>query len=206
MTTDAGLSVRAYARHRGVSHTAVQRAIARGRLSRSLGKNAAGEWRIVDVALADREFDANGDLTRAPSVIKEREAARIAGGTPPVPPVPPVPSDDESVEEPPPDGDPGSVPAGKMTLAEAAAQEKAWRARLAELQYREKTGELVDARAVEMKTVEVFTRCRTKLLGVPSKLKTRLPHLSPADLRAIDAEMRAALEELATPDRAEGAA
>lgn len=203
MTTDAGLSVRAYARHRGVSHTAVQRAIARGRLSRCLGKNAAGEWRIVDVALADQEFDANGDLTRAPAAIKEREAARHAGGTPPVPP---VPEGDDTAEDPPPAGDPGSVPTGKLTLAEAAAEEKAWRARLAELQYREKTGELVDARAVEMKTVEVFTRCRTKLLGVPSKLKTRLPHLSPADLRAIDAEMRAALEELATPDRAEGAA
>lgn len=205
MATDEGLSVRAYARHRGVSHTAVQRAIARGRLSRSLGKNAAGEWRIVNVELADQEFDANGDLTRAPAVIKEREAARHTGGTPPVPPVPPAP-DSDNEDEPSTDGDPGSVPTGTMTLAEAAAQEKAWKARLAELQYREKTGELVDARAVEMKTVEVFTRCRTKLLGVPSKLKTRLPHLTPADLRAIDAELRAALEELATPDQAQGAA
>lgn len=199
MSAAKSLSVRAYARHRGVSHTAVQRAIKSQRLVRSLGRNAAGEWQIVDVALADQEWDANSDLTRAPAVIKEREAARPASGTEPVPPVPPVPPPADAV-------DPGSVPSGELTLSAAAAQEKAWKARLAELQYREKTGELVDARAVEMKMVEVFTRCRTKLLGIPSKLKTRLPHLTPADLRAVDAEIRQALEELAAPDEAKGAA
>ena len=199
MTAANSLSVRAYARHRGVSHTAVQRAIKSQRLVRSLGRNAAGEWQIVDVALADQEWDANGDLTRAPAAIKEREAARPASGTEAVPPVPPVPPPADAV-------DPGSVPSGELTLSAAAAQEKAWKARLAELQYREKTGELVDARAVEMKMVEVFTRCRTKLLGIPSKLKTRSPHLTPADLRAVDAEIRQALEELAAPDEAKGAA
>jgi hypothetical protein len=48
----AALSQRAYAAHRGVSHTAVQKAIASGRIS------TLADGRI-DPAVADREWDAN---------------------------------------------------------------------------------------------------------------------------------------------------
>jgi phage terminase Nu1 subunit (DNA packaging protein) len=87
--------------------------------------------------------------------------------------------------------------AGKMSLLDASALEKEWKAKLAELDYQERIGQLIDARQVEAKTVEVFTRCRTKLLGVPSKAKTAIPTLTRADLAALDRLIREALEELA---------
>lgn len=193
--TDSGLSQRAFARHLGVSHIAVQRAIVTGRLARSVAKDAAGRWRIVDVALGEQEWTANGDMSRAPAAIKQRESDRRSGGTVDVPVGATV---DVDVL--------GTVPGGTLSLADATAQEKAWKARLAELQYREKSGALVDGRQVELKMVEVFTRCRTKLLGVPAKLKTSCPELTRAQLMAIDAAIRQACDELAVADVSEGAA
>jgi hypothetical protein len=56
--TSPGLSLRAYARHRGVSAPAVLRAIRRGSLKASLVRDAEGHTRIADVALADSEWPA----------------------------------------------------------------------------------------------------------------------------------------------------
>ena len=38
---------------------------------------------------------------------------------------------------------------------------------------------------------------RTAMLAIPSRTGARLPHMTPADVAAIDAEVRAALTELA---------
>src|SRR3954470_4357597 len=67
------LSVRAYARHRGSSHQAVLRAIARGRLSAAL-TTVDGVTKIADVALADQEWAATTDLSKAPDAVKVRAA------------------------------------------------------------------------------------------------------------------------------------
>lgn len=187
MLNDSGISVRAYARHRGVTHRAVQNAITKGRLVGSVGRGSRGPT-IVDVILADHEWDRNTDLTRAPVRTKVREDARCRGGDMVSPPV----ADIQDAL--------GSVPHGKLSIADATAEEKAWKARLSELTYREKSGALVDAREVELRTANVFTRCRTKLLGVPSKLRMALPALSRTDLLVIDATIRQALEEIALPD------
>jgi hypothetical protein len=52
-------SLRAYARHRGVSLAAVQGAIDAGRLRESVIRDEHGTRKIGDVALADREWQAN---------------------------------------------------------------------------------------------------------------------------------------------------
>src|SRR4051794_30803735 len=70
------LSVRAYARHRGSSHQAVLRAIARGRLSASL-TTIDGVTKIADVALADQEWAATTDLSKAPDAVKVRAATAL---------------------------------------------------------------------------------------------------------------------------------
>ena len=49
----------------------------------------------------------------------------------------------------------------------------------------------------------VVTRTRAALLGVPSKVKQQLPHLSTKDVVAIGKIIRAALSELANVDGAE---
>lgn len=57
-------SLRAYARHRGVTLHAVQAAIDSGRLCESVTRDAHGVRKIADVELADREWAAN-TLARA---------------------------------------------------------------------------------------------------------------------------------------------
>lgn len=52
-------SLRAYAKHRGVSLAAVQTAIDAGRLRESVTRDEHGTRKIADVELADREWRAN---------------------------------------------------------------------------------------------------------------------------------------------------
>lgn len=58
----SGMSVRAYAKHRKVTHRAVQKAIATGRLKDSIGYRG-GKPYIKDVTLADREWRENASRT-----------------------------------------------------------------------------------------------------------------------------------------------
>lgn len=55
-----GCSLRAFARKIGKSHTAVEKAIASGRLSESIGHDAKGRPRILDVQQAVREWEGRG--------------------------------------------------------------------------------------------------------------------------------------------------
>jgi phage terminase Nu1 subunit (DNA packaging protein) len=59
------------------------------------------------------------------------------------------------------------------------------------------SGELVEAAVVQAKWVATMTRLRAALLAVPARVQQTSPHLSAADIAAIDAEIRAALTELA---------
>jgi phage terminase Nu1 subunit (DNA packaging protein) len=56
------------------------------------------------------------------------------------------------------------------------------------------SGALVDAEPVQAEWAGVLTRLRGRLLAIPS----RLSYLSRRDLELVDAELRAALEELAS--------
>lgn len=81
---------------------------------------------------------------------------------------------------------------------DAHARQRTALAELAELQLEERRGRLVDAQVMHAKLTDVFARCRTKLLGLPSKAKLGLPHLTHGDVLALDAMVREALEDLAT--------
>src|SRR5690349_19377730 len=69
-------SVRAYAKHRGVRHSAVQRAIEVGRLSRSVARDAKGRPSITDVTEADREWEATTRDNRVPLTV---QAQKVVG-------------------------------------------------------------------------------------------------------------------------------
>jgi phage terminase Nu1 subunit (DNA packaging protein) len=84
------------------------------------------------------------------------------------------------------------------SLAEANRQEKLWKAKLAELKYKREAGELLPAHDVESRLTSVFTECKTKLLGVPSRARQALPHLSAADITELERLVREALEGLAS--------
>lgn len=76
--TGAPLSLRDYAAHRGVSHVAVSKAIAAGRLAESVVYVQRGKKRspkIADVELADREWDSNTDTRRQAPEVRAPEQA-----------------------------------------------------------------------------------------------------------------------------------
>jgi len=156
-----------------------------------------GSAKIADPDLADREWAANTDLSRASDAVKARAA-----------------SEPTTLLEPQAHGGalkrtiaPAVDGATADSIAASSAQEKHWRAKLTELKYKQASGELVNAQEVQTQLVDVFTTCRTKLLGIPSKAKLALPHLTHADIVTLDTLVRESLEELVPPaDAATGAA
>jgi len=88
---------------------------------------------------------------------------------------------------------------GALNLVQERANKERWQASLAEQTYAARAGELVNAREVEGRLVEMITRCRTKLLGLPSRIKMALPELTHAQILAIDKRVREDLEDLTVP-------
>lgn len=171
----APLSLRAYARHRGVSPEAVSKAVQVGRLRASVTR-VRGAPKIRDAELADREWAATTDLTRATADIARR-------GERPASPAPSAGGEASAGED--------------LVLSEELAREKYWKANIAELEFRERKGELVEAKDVAKKLADIFAICRGKLLGIPTRLRQSLPHLSVQDVAKAEELLREALEDLA---------
>jgi phage terminase Nu1 subunit (DNA packaging protein) len=70
-------------------------------------------------------------------------------------------------------------------------------ARKVELLNRRTAGALVPRRAVEIRYATLVVTCKTKIRGVPSRIKQRIPHLTLAELGIIAELLDEALEELA---------
>jgi hypothetical protein len=162
------VSLREYARHRGVSHEAVRRAIGNGRLSGSVVQ-VNGKPKIRDLATADTEWHAN---TRANIATMGQPLATGGRAAP-------------------------SARAGVPDLQESRARLEAARADLAELELAERRRDLVPASELTAKYVDVVTAAKTKLLGLSGRIKQRLPHVVDVDIRVIDDLVREALEGLA---------
>jgi hypothetical protein len=186
------MTLTAYAKRRGVSAMTVSRAVKKGRLRASVVRDENGDPKIGDPDLADREWESNTDYTDAPQRAPNTPPS-AAVQPPPVPTFskPPDPADDEP-------RDPPEVQPSDATIATSAAREKHWKAKLAELKYREEAGELIPAADVERRLIETFTSSKTKLLGVPSRARQALPHLSVADIGVLEGLVREALEDLAS--------
>ncbi len=69
---------------------------------------------------------------------------------------------------------------------------------IAELKAARQRGSLLDAEAVQSEWSAILRGVRAAMLAVPSRVAQRLPHLSPHDVREIDAEVRAVLTEIGT--------
>ncbi len=92
------------------------------------------------------------------------------------------------------DGDSPSLRASRARRENALAH-------LAEIELAEREGKLVDAQAIQSKIVTVFTNCRNRLLGIPSKLKQRRPEMTLEQIRIVDDCIRETLEELAEGEK-----
>ena len=81
-------------------------------------------------------------------------------------------------------------------LAAATVRERIARAEKFELETDRARRLLVSSAEVQLRWSARVVAARTKLLGLPSRAKQRLPHLTAADLATLDKLIREALEEL----------
>jgi hypothetical protein len=163
------LSLRSYAKHRGVSLTAVQKAIHSGRI-------ATTPEGMIDSDRADTEWKA-----------KTRPGQRQTK------PAPPAVREPERAEAP---------IAGGLDYFRARAVRENYLARLAKIEFEEKTAKLISRDEVQ---VAAFTKGRTardNLLNIPDRLAAMLAAESDADKvhQILTAEIRKALDELAGAD------
>ncbi len=184
------LSLRAYAIRRkaaglpGGSAEAVSKAIAERRLKKSVVR-VNGQPKIADAELADREWEANTQPRADLSPRRRQRAQAEAEG-----------EEDVAVADAP------NYWVSRALREAAAARREAALADLAELDVRQRRGELVEASEVESHFVDVVTAAKTRLLGVASRAKAELPHIATEDIDAIENLIREALEELASEDEA----
>lgn len=158
------LSLRGYAKHRGVSHAAVQKAIGSGRIT----VNADG---LIDSAQADAEWNANTRpgqrrSKQAPVVVREPAEAPASAG---------------------------------LDYFRARAIRENYLARLAKIEFEEKTAKLISRDEVQ---VAAFTKARTvrdNLFNIPDRLAATLAAEADADKvhQMLTTEIRKALDELA---------
>lgn len=174
----APLSLRAYARRRGVSPEAVSKAIMSGRL-RACVVQVNGQPKIGDAEIADREWEANTQ----PRIDYPPPTAVRQG------------ADDEERE-----GLPPGVPPYDISRAVRefhAARREGALADVAEIERDEKRDELVPVDEARAYMIEKFTIVKTKILGVPSAVGQKLPHLALEVMPVVDSLLRSVLEELA---------
>ena len=178
-----GLSIRAYAQHRGVSHTAVAKAIKAGRIS----KEPDGS---IDPAKADAQWARNTLPSQNLNTSVSKPAPKVA--TPPVS----TPVATGSSRELPPPLETGRISAPDYQTSRAIRE--AYAARLAKLEYEERTGKLISSDEVEMRTFNLARRLRDRMQTIPRRLAAALA--AEQDPRVIeqrlDDEIRQALEEL----------
>ncbi len=191
----AGLTLRGYARRRRVSHTAVQKALASGRIT--LGADGR-----IDPDVADRQWAASTDLSKPrnsvtgdPGSRSRSSAARRRA---------PATSGVAAAE-----GGAQAVPGERVAASyrESLAAREAYRARLAKLDFEERTGKLVSADEVRAATFRVARATRDQIMGVPARLAPLVAAVSePLEvqrlleeaLRDVCAELSHAVKAMAT--------
>lgn len=196
------MSLTEYAKRRGVSAVAVSKAVARGRLSASVARDERGQPKIADPELADREWE---ERTRKRVDMPPRAVIATPRTVPPQRDESADDSDgwDDSeaiaANEAPDSGLPGNIPPYHRSQAVKAyhsARKEAAAADIAEIDLAERRGQLVDAAGARQDVENAYTLVRTRLLGVPSQVAQRLPHLAGEVVPVVDALLREALEEL----------
>lgn len=198
-----GLSLREFGSQIGVTGEAVRKAIASGKIPREcVGEKTLRSGKKQPVILhPDRAADHWG-RNRDPNQVRDKSVlsagaqrmwARRRG------------EDDlegEDLDQPPPSRGTGLTAGGSLPdINESKRREAAAKAQMAVLDLKERQGELVDARQVEAKLVQMIATAKTRLLAVPSKAKARIPTLTVDDIEAIEELITEALEELAAGGR-----
>ena len=160
-----GMNASAYARHRGVSHVAVLKALKAGRIA----KETDG---TIDPVKADALWNKNT------SPAQQRKASK-------------QPAVERPVETP-------AVSNGP-SYAQSRAIKEAYNARLAKLEYEEKSGILVRTDTVKVSWFNVLRVLRDRTLNLPDRLAPILAaEMDPKQVRELlDTELRQILNDVA---------
>lgn len=183
MAEPGRIGIRAYSRHRGCTHHAVQKAISGGRLTEHSERNAGGSFvrnekghAQIDPKAADLEWRANTDETQQrenhrtaePKGEKTAAAATPAGGATLFPDAAGAGGPAETTTP------PGEQLRRAPTLASAQAVRTTYLAQIAKLEYEERLGALVRADGVRVEAFRVARQVRDKLLGMPDRIAAEL--------------------------------
>ena len=188
------MSLRAYARHRGVSLRAVQKALASGRIS------ARKDGRVdADVA------DANWERNTAP---RPRPAPKPANRAPLKEVAPPALPQSARHHADPPRREPTEPPRLESGLeySKARAVRESYLARLAKIDFEERTEKLVSRDEMQVAAFSRFRMFRDGMLNIPDRLAAVLAaETDPRQVHELLAtEIRKALTEFSDANRADG--
>lgn len=174
------LSIRAYARHRGVTHRAVQKAIIAGRITRSPDG-------LLNPTAVDRQWASNTDETKSRNSVSGNPKWRRRPGDPSLPA-----SSDHSTT-----GQPGPSPAESGYLKARAVRE-GYSARLAKLDFELRSGSVISVDVVRVTAFNLARRCRDMLLNIPDRISPILAGCSDSSEvhRLLTAEIQRVCAEL----------
>jgi hypothetical protein len=211
------LGIRAFARRRGVSHTAVQKAISSGRLKDSVCRDRQGQVRI-DADLADREWGDNTDKAQQ----RERgghggsTSERGSAETGAQPRGPRRPTLAAATSEPIAGGgstglgapvgaagDAGPMPTSGPSFNQSRAVREAYRAKTERIRYELLVGSVVRADEVRSQAFRVHRVVRDALLNVPHRVAAELAATTSVHLvhQILLRELNGALAELVDEGR-----
>jgi hypothetical protein len=182
----APITLTDYGKLRGVSHVAVSKAVKSGRLHECVGRDERGRPTIIDVAIADREWEAN---TKTRIGQPDTRVPRATSDVPPVASNDPRPSS----------GLPAGVPnynVSQAVRAAASARREAAQAELAELELAERRKAVIPTDVAREDVTRAYSLVKTRIGAVPAAVGQRLPDLAAVVVPVVDELLRAALEEL----------
>lgn len=164
------VTIREYARLRGISHQAVRKAIDSGRLINSVVKSqGASKIQLIDSDLADKEW--------VPGTQEAMATQGTAG--------PKAGKEDNKVS---------------ASYAAARALRENYAARIAKLEFEIKSGKYVDAEEVRQSWLNVSAIARTKISGIPSKAKQRITEMTVEQVQVLEEIVAEVLTEIAETD------
>jgi hypothetical protein len=179
---------------RGATHVSVLRAIKAGRLQPPAVERQGKGWEI-DPALADEQWAQATDPaprgTNAGQNQKPRPKAAMPGGQ--APRRPSLPSIRALTDD-------SSEPAEIPSYNDSRARSEFEKANILEMDRKTKANMLLPREEVGQAWDAAVNITRTVLLGVPSKAKQRIPHLTPDEVALLMDLIREALGGLAAGD------
>ena len=185
----SSIGLREFGRQLGISGEAIRKAIKTGRIPASMvGEKKLSSGRpvptISDPVGARVAFEQNTHPSYRQDGAKISAGRKRASSS-----EPPVVASRPSQT-----ADPAALP----SITESRQITEAYKAKMAQLEYEQATGQLVNADEFKTQFVTMVTTARTRLLGVPSKAKGRIPHLAVDEIAIIDELIREALEDIAS--------